>query len=114
MADFAVAHLAVGEADEVFAGAEEGVGEVAEESVVGGLAGLGDGVAVGLGAVTPSVEDGEDDWCFGHGDLVSLCLVLKVRISRLVEARGRGFLHRAGRLAHGLVEGDLISLVSTQ
>ena len=93
MADFAVAHLAVGEADEVFAGAEEGVGVVAEESVVGGFAGLGDGVAVGLGAVTPSVEDGEDDWCFGHDGSVSLRLVLMVRISRLVEARGRGFLH---------------------
>ena len=29
VADFAVAHLAVGETDEVFAGAEEGVGVVA-------------------------------------------------------------------------------------
>ena len=71
VADFAVAHLAVGEADEVLAGAEEGVGIVAEELVVGGFAGLGDGVAVGFGAVTPSVEDGEDDWCFGHDGFVS-------------------------------------------
>ena len=65
MADFGVAHLAVGEADEVLAGAEEGVGIVAEELVVDGFAGLGDGVAVGLGAVAPAVEDGEDDG-FGH------------------------------------------------
>ncbi len=49
MADFGVAHLAVGEADEVLAGAEEGVGVFAEELVVGGFAGESDGVAVGLG-----------------------------------------------------------------
>ena len=55
----------------MFAGAEEGVGIVAEECVVGGLAGLGDGVAVGLGAITPSVEDGEDYRCFGHDGFVS-------------------------------------------
>jgi len=55
VADFAVAHLAVGEADEVLAGTEEGVGVVAEEAVVGGFAGLGDGVAVGLGAISPAV-----------------------------------------------------------
>ncbi len=65
MADFAVAHLAVGESDEVFAGAEEGVRVVAQEAVVGWLAGLCDGVAVGLGAIAPAVEDGEDDG-FGH------------------------------------------------
>ena len=65
MADFGVAHLAVGEADEVLGGAEEGVGVLAEEFVVGWFTGLGDGVAVGFGAVTPAVEDGEDDR-FGH------------------------------------------------
>ena len=61
MADFAVAHLAFGEADEVLAGADEGVGVFAEEVVVGGLTGEGDGVAVGVGAVAPAVEDGKDD-----------------------------------------------------
>ena len=65
MADLGVAHLAVGQADEVLAGAEEGAGVVAEEGVVDGLAGLGDGVAMSFGAVAPAVEDGEDDW-FGH------------------------------------------------
>lgn len=107
VADFAVAHLPVGEADEVFAGAEEGIGVVAEERVVGGLAGLGNGVAVGLGAVTPSVEDGEDDWCFGHDGSVSLRLVLMARISTLVKVRGRersGFLHWHHRFTHDLVE----------
>ena len=65
MADFGVAHLAVGEADEVLGGAEEGVGVLAEELVVDGFAGQSDGVAVGLGAVTPAVKDGENDR-FGH------------------------------------------------
>ncbi len=65
VADFGVAHLAVGEADEVVAGADEGVGVVAEESVVGGLARKGDGVGVGFGAVSPAVEDGQDDRWFG-------------------------------------------------
>ena len=66
VADFAVAHLAVGEADEMLGGAQEGVGVVAQEHVVGGLAGLGYGVAMGFGSVAPAVEDGQDDW-FGHG-----------------------------------------------
>ena len=61
VADFGVAHLAVGQADEVLAGADEGVGEVAQQLVVGGLAGECDGVAVGLGAIAPAVEDGEND-----------------------------------------------------
>ena len=65
VADFGVAHLAVGQADEVLAGAKEGVGVFAEQLVVGGFAGLGDGVAVGLGAIAPAVEDGENDG-FGH------------------------------------------------
>ena len=58
VADFAVAHLAVGEADEVLAGADEGVGEVAQELVVGRFARERDGVAERVGAVTPAVEDG--------------------------------------------------------
>jgi len=63
--DLGVAHLTVWQADEVFAGAQEGVGVVLEEAVVDGLAGLGDGVAVGLEAIAPAVEDGENDG-FGH------------------------------------------------
>ncbi len=61
VADLGVAHLAVGQADEVVAGAEEGVGEVAQERVVDGLAGEGDCVAVGVGAVAPAVENCEND-----------------------------------------------------
>ena len=58
VADFRVSHLAVGQADEVLAGTDERVGIGAEELVVDGFTGEGDGVAAGLGAVTPSVEDG--------------------------------------------------------
>ena len=96
VADFAVAHLAVGEADEVLAGADEGVGVVAQERVVGGFAGEGDGVAVGVGAVTPAVEDGENYWRFGHDGFVSrwvlLCEVVVsgarlVRITTMSELR---------------------------
>ena len=65
MADFRVAHLTVGQADEVFAGAEKCVWVVAQECVVGGFAGLCDGVAVGLGAIAPAVKDSENDG-FGH------------------------------------------------
>ncbi len=78
MADFRVAHLSVGKADEVFTGAEEGVGVLGEELVVDGLACLGDGVAVGLGAVAPAVKDGEDDG-FRHAE---------VRIARRVREWG--------------------------
>ena len=45
----------------MIAGLDEGVGVLAEEAVVGGLAGEGDGVAVGFGAVAPAVENGEND-----------------------------------------------------
>ena len=61
VSNLGVAHLAIGEADEVLTGADEGVREVAKELVVGGLAGECDGVAGGFGAVAPAVEDGEYD-----------------------------------------------------
>ena len=66
VADLGVTHLPVGEADVVLAGADEGVGVGAEEVVVGGFTGESDGVSIGLGAVTPAVEDGEDDRFIWH------------------------------------------------
>src|ERR1700733_12623858 len=63
--DFAVAHLAVGKANEVLCGADKGVGVFREELVVGGLAGESDGVGFGLWAVAPSVEDGQDERAAG-------------------------------------------------
>ena len=60
MADFAVAHLAVGQADEVIGGMEQGVGKLGEQLVVGGLAGQRNGVGLGLRPVAPAIEDGQD------------------------------------------------------
>ena len=66
VADFAVAHLPVGQADEVAAGVNERVGILAQQAVVGRLAGERDGVGLGFGAVSPAVEDDEDER-FGTG-----------------------------------------------
>ena len=95
----------------MFAGAEEGVGVVAEELVVDGFAGLCDGVAVGLGAVAPAVEDGENNWfrhldqdnkirlrdgCFA-GCARSVCSVTAPRFIRPKEQKRPGDVHRVSR-----------------
>src|ERR1700678_4108490 len=61
MADFAVAHLTVRQADEMFTGANEGVGIFPQQAVVVGLASKSNCVTVSFGAVTPAVEDCEND-----------------------------------------------------
>src|SRR5258708_37537369 len=66
MPDFAVAHLSFRKADERSAGMNERGGIFAQQTVVGGLARERDGVGFGLGAVSPAVEDDEDEW-FGTG-----------------------------------------------
>ena len=60
VADFAVAHLAIREADKVIRGLDQRVGVLAQQLVVSGLARQGDGVVGGFGAVTPPVEDGQN------------------------------------------------------
>ena len=67
MAHFAVAHLAVGQADKMFRRANERVGKLAQQLVVRGLAGQGDGVVGGFGAIAPSVEDGQNERALEHG-----------------------------------------------
>ena len=67
VAHFAVAHLPVGQADEMLRRANQCVGELAEELVVGGLAGQGNGVVGGFGTIAPSVEDGENERTLEHG-----------------------------------------------
>src|SRR5215469_7867364 len=64
--DFAVAHLAFRQANKRAAGLNQGVGIFAQQAVVSRLAGEGDGVSFGFGAITPAVEDDEDEW-FGTG-----------------------------------------------
>ena len=72
MADFAVAHLPFGQSDERAAGVNQRVGILAQQAVVGGLAGERDGVGLGFGAVSPAVEDDEDER-FGTGHSKSSC-----------------------------------------
>ena len=62
MADLAVAHLTVGQADKFAAGLHERVGILAQQAIVGGFAGKRDGVGFGFGAVAPAVEDDEHKW----------------------------------------------------
>ena len=58
--DFAVAHLPIGQPNIGAAGLDERVGIFAQQAVVNRLAGQGDGVGFGFGAVAPAVEDYED------------------------------------------------------
>src|SRR5882757_83 len=51
MSDFAVSHLAIRQANVTAAGLNESVGIVAQQAVICWLAGEGDGVGFGLGAI---------------------------------------------------------------
>src|SRR6516225_9248714 len=62
VADFAVAHLAFGEADEWAGGLDQRVGKLAQQLVIGGLARKGDRVALRLRAVAPSIEHSQYAW----------------------------------------------------
>ena len=62
MSDFAVAHLAFGQADKRAAGVNQRVGIFAQQAVINRLARKGDGIGFGFGAVTPAVEDDENEW----------------------------------------------------
>src|SRR5260370_31603562 len=62
MPDLAVAHLPFWQADERSAGMDERVGIFAQQAVIGGLARERDGIGFGLSAVSPAVEDDEDEW----------------------------------------------------
>ncbi len=61
VADFAVAHLPVGQADKVIGGLDQRVGKLAQQLVVSGLAGQRNGVVGGFSAIAPSVEDGQNE-----------------------------------------------------
>src|ERR1700678_2742210 len=62
MADFAMAHLPLGQADEGPAGVNESVGILAQQPIVNRLARESDGVGFRFGAVSPAVEDDENEW----------------------------------------------------
>ncbi len=66
MANLAVAHLPFGQADERSAGMNQRVGILAQQPVIGRLARERDGIGLGFGAISPAVEDDENEW-FGTG-----------------------------------------------
>src|SRR5438552_170392 len=66
MTDFAVAHLIVWQPNVLATGVDQRVRIFAEQAVINWLAGKGDGVGFGFGAVSPAIEDDEDEW-FGMG-----------------------------------------------
>src|SRR5437667_9431344 len=70
MSNFTVAHLIVRQADVLPAGMNQRVGVLAQQAVVCGLAGEGDGISFGFGAVSPAIEDDEDEG-FGVGQASS-------------------------------------------
>ena len=61
VADFAVAHLAFGQPDKRAAGVNQRVGILAQQAVVGWLARERDGIGFGFGAISPAVEDDENE-----------------------------------------------------
>ena len=61
MADFAVAHLAFGQANRSTGSLEQCLGSSSPYTIPGRSAAKSDRVAVGLGAVAPSVQDDQDD-----------------------------------------------------
>src|ERR1700730_10348695 len=60
MADLAIAHLIVRQPDVWAAGMNERIGRLAEQMVVGGLAGESNCIGFGFGAVTPAIEDDQN------------------------------------------------------
>ncbi len=66
MADFAVAHLPIGQANVFAAGLNQGVGIIAQQAVIIRLAGQRNGIGLGFGAVSPAIEDDKNEW-FGTG-----------------------------------------------
>src|SRR5207244_453143 len=61
MPDLAVSHLSFRQADERPAGMNQRIGIFAEKPVIRRLARQRDGVGLGLGTVSPTVEDDEDE-----------------------------------------------------
>src|ERR1700689_3169746 len=69
MADFAVAHLPIGQADPFAGSVDQRVRETFQEVVIIRLACEGDSVAFRFGAETPAIQDSQYDWSrsLGHG-----------------------------------------------
>ncbi len=61
MADFRIAHLAVGQADMQFGGVDQGVRILTPQLVPVRLARMGDGIEVGILAIAETIEDEQKD-----------------------------------------------------
>ena len=76
VADFAVAHLPFRQPNEWPAGVNQRVRILAQQPVIGRLARHGDGITLGLGAVSPAVENNEDErFRTGHNSALSSWLL---------------------------------------
>ena len=76
MTNFAVAHLPIGQADGWAAGLDQRVGILPQQTVVHRLAGKCDRIGFGLGAVTPAIEDDQDEW-FGTRHIKNLIMGMR-------------------------------------
>ena len=61
---FAVAHLAIGQADEVIGGVQQGVGILPQQLVVRRLARQRDGVIFDLRSIAPAIQNGQNNRLF--------------------------------------------------
>src|SRR5580658_2401440 len=91
VAHFAIAHLSFGQTDEGAGGVNQSVGKFLEQAVVVWFTREGNGVAFGVRAIAPAVEDGEDDgsWSLSHGCSASCYRVSSIPSSQITLARGR-------------------------
>jgi len=72
VAHFAVAHLPIRKPDEMLRGPDQRIRELPQQLVIRGLARQRDGIVLGLGSVTPAVEDGKDKRTLGHEESILL------------------------------------------
>src|SRR5882762_11825087 len=70
--DFAIAHLTFGKADKRTASLNQRVGKVPQKAIIGGLPRKSDGIGLSLGAVTPAVENDEDERIWSHRSVLML------------------------------------------
>src|SRR5271166_4427751 len=82
MANFAVAHLAFGQSDERAAGMDQRVRILAQQPVVSRLARQRDRVGFGFSAISPAVEDDEDQR-FGARHRIAFRLLASLLLSSL-------------------------------
>src|SRR4051812_48493329 len=61
MPNLAVSHLSFGQSDKWSAGMNQRVGIFTQQAIIGGLAGEGDGIGFGFGAVSPAIENDENE-----------------------------------------------------